>query len=209
MFVVLVDVDVVAIGRFTAVLHEDDHNAYKRYVHQTSGPLILQDLRLAQRALHRWGQANSVTSDAGKETFAILSVTDSFGNLFHFLGAKPDANVQMGLAVRACVSQVTWELRTLTRATRGHIDAEPILPFKSPILFYLGYRTPAIYHAARTVLVAIDRVLTSFLRKLDISDVGAFVAFNLAPVAISGDIAMLGLVHRVVLGLGPVYFHQS
>ena len=49
----------------------------------------------------------------------------------------------------------------------------------------------------------LDGVLTSFLRKVGISEIDAIVNFKLAPLASRRDIAMLGVIHRAVLGEGP------
>ena len=46
-------------------------------------------------------------------------------------------------------------------------------------------------------------MLTSFLRKVGISEIDAIVNFKLAPLASRRDIAMLGVIHRAVLGEGP------
>ena len=49
----------------------------------------------------------------------------------------------------------------------------------------------------------LDGVLTSFLRKVGISEIDAIVNFKLAPLASRRDIVMLGVIHRAVLGEGP------
>ena len=49
----------------------------------------------------------------------------------------------------------------------------------------------------------LDFVLTRFLRKVGISEIDAIVNFKLAPLASRRDIAMLGVIHRAVLGEGP------
>ena len=147
-----------------------------------------------------------MTFDAGKEHFAILSTTDSYGDLFKLLGVRFDAQLQMGQAARDCVADASWRLRTLLPTRRLHTISEVILLFKSHILSYLEYRTPAIYHACTTVLDPIDRVLQRFLRDLCVSEMDALMVFNLAPLSTRRDIAMLGVVHRTVLGQGPPHF---
>ena len=47
---------------------------------------------------------------------------------------------------------------------------------------------------------------TRFLRDANIDDVAALMDFNLAPFAVRRDIAMLGLIHRAVLGKGSDHF---
>ena len=43
----------------------------------------------------------------------------------------------------------------------------------------------------------------SFLKEIGIDEVTALLVFNLAPLSLRRDIAMLGLIHRTILGQGP------
>ena len=45
-----------------------------------------------------------------------------------------------------------------------------------------------------------------FLRDVGVDDVTALVKFHLAPLPTRRDIAMLGLIHRTILGKGPSQF---
>ena len=76
--------------------------------------------------------------------------------------------------------------------------------FKAHVLSYLEYHTPAVYHAASSALSPLNNVLSSFLKKVGISEVDALINFELAPLASRRDIAMLGAIHRAVLGEGPL-----
>ena len=66
-----------------------------------------------------------------------------------------------------------------------------IVLYKSHLLGFLEYRTPAIYHATRAVIGRLDGMQTRFLEKVGISE-----HFKLAPLGVRRDIAMLGLIHR-------------
>ena len=143
-----------------------------------------------------------------KRTNAILSTTEPYGAPFRMLGLLVDSQLHMGCAIRECAHEASWKLRTLLRTRRVHTTSDLFLLFKSHILSYLEYRTPAIYHAAATVLDPIDRILRSFLRDLCVPEIDALLSFNLAPLAARRDIAMLGLIHRTVLGEGPPHFSQ-
>ena len=48
----------------------------------------------------------------------------------------------------------------------------------------------------------------SSLEDSGIDAISAFLVFNLAPLSLRRDIAMLGLIHRTVLGQGPEHFKQ-
>ena len=104
------------------------------------------------------------------------------------------------------VSFASWKLRTLLRTKRFYSDADLIVLYKAHLLSYLGYRTPAIYHATRAVLRRLDAVQCNFLRDLGVDEVSALVDFKLAPLNTRRDIAMLGMIHRTVLGKGPQQF---
>jgi hypothetical protein len=80
--------------------------------------------------------------------------------------------------------------------------------YKSHVLSYIGYRTPAIYHAISSCLSEVDRIQRRFVYDLGFSDLEALVYFKLAPLSSRRDIALLGLIHRTVLGGGPSQFQQ-
>ena len=65
-----------------------------------------------------------------------------------------------------------------------------------------------MYHARRQVLSRLDRVQARFLRDAGVSEIEALMNFALAPLQTRRDIAMLGLVHRAVLGDGPPHFKE-
>ena len=58
------------------------------------------------------------------------------------------------------------------------------------------------------MLDKLDRVQSKFLNDLGILEVTALLEFNLAPLAARRDMAMLGLVHRTILGKGPAHFRE-
>lgn len=112
---------------------------------------------------------NQVTFDAAKEHCSIMSTTHPVGNSFTVLGVEFDLKLQMGAAVHACAVEASWRLKTILRTRRFFTHAEVMVHFKSHVLSFLEYRTPALYHAATTVLRPLDRVLSSFLRQLGMS----------------------------------------
>ena len=58
----------------------------------------------------------------------------------------------------------------------------------------------AIYHATQTVLEPLDRSLDHFLRDLQVDARSAFLEQNMAPLGMRRDIAMLGFLHKHMLG---------
>ena len=54
----------------------------------------------------------------------------------------------------------------------------------------------------------VDRILDKFLQQIGLTDKDALLHFNLAPLAVRRDIAMLGVLHRTKLGKGPKQFQD-
>ena len=65
-----------------------------------------------------------------------------------------------------------------------------------------------MYHATRDVLKRLDHVQCKFLKDVGVDDVTALMEFNLAPLAVRRDIALLGVIHRTALGKGPPQFAE-
>ena len=97
----------------------------------------------------------------------------------------------------------SWRFRSLLRTKRFFRDSELVGLFKAHILSFVEYRTAGIYHAASSTLASLDKVLSSFLRKVNVSDKDALFVFKLAPLNSRRDMSMLGVIHKVLLGEGP------
>ena len=106
-------------------------------------------------------------------------------------------------AVATCTTEAKWKLKSILKVQRYHTVPGLINLYKSQLLSYVEYRTPAVYHAAPSVLAPLDSVQGRLLRELSMSDEDALMHFNLAPLVVRRDIAMLGVIHRAVPGLGP------
>ena len=169
---------------------------------------IMTSLKTCQQELHKWGAANQVAFDAGKESQHVLSLSDLLGGVFKLLGVTFDTELSMAEAVADLVAAAGWKLRTLLRTRRFYTDADLVVLYKAHLLSFLEYRTPAIYHATRKFLCRLDAVQTRFLKDIGIDEVTALVEFNLAPLCTRRDIAMLGLIHRTALGKGPQHFQD-
>ena len=63
-------------------------------------------------------------------------------------------------------------------------------------------------NASVSLINKIDRVQESFLEDAGIDAINALLIFNLAPLCLRRDIALLGLIHRTMLGQGPEHFKQ-
>ena len=91
---------------------------------------------------------------------------------------------------------------------RYYDNDELMITYKTKVLSYVEYRTPAIYHATTTLLEQINAIQNNFLRDIGINPVQALTDYHLAPLSARRDMAMLGVIHRSVLGLGPPHFNE-
>ena len=193
---------------FEEAAYADDLNGYRIFASATSDESIESSIKLCQLELHEWGRANQVTFDPAKESWHILSLTNAVGENFKTLGINFDGALTMADAVAEVVTEAGWKLRTLSRTRRYYCDADLIILYKSHVLSFLEYRTPAVYHATREVLQNLDNVQTRFLSDVGVDEITALMEFNLAPLRTRRDIAMLGMLHRAKLGLGPPQFRE-
>ena len=119
-----------------------------------------------------------------------------------------DCQLLLKDAVHELVVEANWKLRTLVRSRRYFTGAQLVQLYKANLLSYLEYRTAALYHAASSTLEPLDRLQTRFLREAGVSELEGLMVFNLAPLSARRDMAMLGLIHRTVLGKGPPQFRE-
>ncbi len=161
-----------------------------------------------QKELHAWGRANQVAFDAGKESHHVVSHVSPEGPDFKILGILFDCGLTMAAAIHELAGECRWKIRGLLRLARYHTQNEMVQLYKSQVLSFIEYRTPGIYHACDSHLQVLDRLQESFLRDISVDTMDALLQYNLAPLSTRRDIAMLGLIHRTVLGKGPPQFSR-
>ena len=192
---------------FQETVFADDLNAWKafRMISSAADPheAPLQTLREAQSELHRWGAANQVMFDPGKESFHILHRSRCHGENFKILGCVFDPQLRMLAAARHVATEAGWRLKTLLRSRKFFTTPELVRLYKAQILSYLESSTPALYHAAASVLAWVDRVQWRFQREVGFSEIECLRNFRLAPLKSRRDMAMLGVLHKINLGIAP------
>ena len=72
--------------------------------------------------------------------------------------------------------------------------------YKAHVLSYIESGTPGYFHGSVSVLACVDRVQRRLLREVGISEEQALLNFRLAPLHTRRCMAILGFLHRVVLG---------
>ncbi len=177
----------------------DDLNAFHQYSRHEDSEVIFSDLQNTQSKLHAWGKRNRVEFDAGKESFNILHPFRGQGADFRLLGIIFDCKLHMDSAVQAIVNKARPKVVALMKTRPYYTDAQMIIQFKTHILGILESNIGGIYHATATVLQAIDRLFGTFVNNLSLSHEEAFLLFNLAPLKLRRDIAMLAFLHKLFL----------
>ena len=140
---------------FEAVIYADDCNAFKRYPSCFANRFIFEDLRECQLCLHKWGQANAVSFDAGKEETMIISTTDACGGPAKLLGIDFDNKLIMAMAAHKCAKKAAWKSKSLLRVRRFYSTPDLVMLFKSHVLSFIEYRTAGIHFASTTALVEV------------------------------------------------------
>ena len=97
----------------------------------------------------------------------------------------------MFAAVCSVASQAGTRLRILLRASRFYDTVGLIRLYKSNVLSFIEYGTPAFYHAGPSVLATLDGIQSTFLDHLSVDSGDALLKLNLAPLKTRRDIAML------------------
>ena len=75
----------------------------------------------------------------------------------------------MDFAINKIAAQAHVRLQILVRSRRFFSVAALIRLYKSQVLSYLEYATPALYHAPRFFLQRLDAVQTNFLNEIGLT----------------------------------------
>ena len=138
----------------------------------------------------------------------ILSKISISHSEFKLLGVDFDNKLVMAKAVRGCVTDASWKLKALLRTKRFFSIKDLMVLFKSHILSFIEFRSPALLHASATVRAPLGHILDHFLDEIGISAEDALLNFNLAPLATRRDFMALGVIHRALLGQGPAQLRR-
>ena len=179
----------------------DDLMGHKEYSAATSNETILADLHACQEAAHDWGATNRVCFDGTKEAFRILHGRQTHGECFKYLGVKFDTRLLMSEEINRILSRSRPKVKAILRSQRYYSTKQLIQQFKTHVLCIQEGSTAAFFHAASSHLEILNVIQRDFVAKVGLSDEEAFIDHNLAPLKIRRNIAALGFLHRVTLGL--------
>ena len=146
--------------------------------------------------------------DPSKESIHVMGRAHPVGEGFKILGIQYDLQLLMGDCIDSVCADASWKLKAILRVRRFHSDTDMVIMYKARLLSFIEYRTPAVYHACTSRLIKIDKLQDAFLRALGVSREDCLSQYNLAPLQTRRDIAMLGVIHRSVLGVGPPHLDR-
>ena len=106
----------------------------------------------------------------------------------------------MTSCIEATMRKISPKIKALLRTRPYYSTSELVRQFKTHILGLAEANIGAIYHARQTVLDPLDRSLDNFLRDIQLDARSAFLEHNMAPLSMRRDIAMLGFLHKRMLG---------
>ena len=193
---------------FKEIIYADDLNAYRAFPLATENEALMQSGLKCQNNLHEWGRAKRVEFDPAKESMHVVAHQRGVGGDFKILGVVFDVCLKMDACVVELVRACGWKSRSLLRCKRFYPTGQMVNLYKSQILSYIEHRTAGIYHATDTTLAPLEKMQTRYLREIGVDELTALNEFNLAPLKLRRDIAVLGLIHRAVLGKGPAQLRR-
>ena len=118
--------DAVAEHSFQEIIFADDLNAYRTFSADCADELLFAAMDDCQSSLHRWGQANGVLFDSGKESKHILSISRPVGDDFTILGVRFDCKLLMRGAISDCAGEASWRIASLLHSRRYFSQADLI-----------------------------------------------------------------------------------
>ena len=193
---------------YDEIIYADDLNAFKTFPASTTNEDILTSNAACQESLHSWGRRNRVSFDPGKESSHVICQRGASGGCCKLLGIVFDPQLTMQTAVEDLIHACRWKSMALLRSQRYYDTVKMVELWKAHVLSFIEYRTAGIYHAADCHVSRVDNLQTNFLRQIEVSASDGLFQFRLAPLCTRRDIAMLGLIHRCVLGHGPPHFKK-
>ena len=106
----------------------------------------------------------------------------------------------MHTAIEQLLSKIRSKSTAILRTRAYYSTPELINQYKTHVWGLVECHCGAYFHAASGLLEKISQVQRSFLSKLGVTEQQAFLNFNFAPTRLRGDVAILGLLHKPVIG---------
>ena len=186
----------------------DDLSVFQKFDRRVPNSECLKVSHVCRDRVHKWGRANRVAFDPGKEHAVILHPQMAEGDPFKLLGLLVDCKLTMLPAVEKILSQIRPKVKAILKTKRYYEVKELIAQFKTHIWGVMECHSGGLFHASDTALQKLDQVHYHFLRELGVDARQAFTEFNFAPPVLRRNIGILGLLHKRVLGLSHPIFQR-
>ena len=120
---------------FTESIFADDLNCFKNF-HRSIGPdYVLRQIRECQNEVHKWGYANRVTFDPGKEDTLILDSQHPHGEFFEILGVQFDTKLTMYAEVSRTANEASKRCHIVLKIRRFYRVSALFRLFKAACTF--------------------------------------------------------------------------
>ena len=129
-----------------------------------------------------------------------------YGEAFKLLGLTIDLNVRMRTAINQLLAKIRPKSTAILRTRDYYSTAELIDQFKTQIWGLVESHSGGYFHAANSLLQKIEKRQLNFLKQLNVTVEEVFLKFNFAPVMLRRNIAVLGLLHKWVIGVAHPAF---
>ena len=139
----------------------------------------------------------------------VLSHKQTYGESFDLLRTHFDCKLVMGNSMEELAGACRWKLEAILRTRRFNTGIKVVCLYKTHLLSFIEYRTAAIYHVCDTAPALLDDVQNKVLNAAGITNLETLNNHKLAPLSPRRDIAMLGPIHRTVLGRRLVHVRRS
>ena len=126
----------------------DDLNMFQEFERLTPLPEIMSKLSECRRRVHKWGEANRVNFDAGKEHLIVLHPSESHGESFKLLGCLIDLDLRMHSAIDQLLSKIRPKSTAILRTRAYYSTPDLINPYKTHVWGLVECHCGAYFHAA-------------------------------------------------------------
>ena len=186
----------------------DDLSCDKVFDKRVSDGDILADLERCQSNVHQWGVDNRVCFDPAKEEMKILHTQRAHGDVFKFLGPRVDTKLVMDKEVQRIRGKTRPKVKAILRTRPFYTVSGLIGQYKAHVLPILEGSIGAIFHVSSTQIRKVDAVQSSFLHGLELLASNAFLTYNLAPLRLRRDVAIMGLFFKISHGKAHPDFEE-
>lgn len=161
---------------------------------------IIMLLNICRYSVHAWGVRNRVTFAGSKKHLLVIHPQENHGDPSKLLACTMDVDFRM----HTCIDQLLARIRPRSAAVPGtrylYSRSEFIVQYKIHIWSLVEMHCETYFHGATILLDQVGQSQRSFLHNLNVSESQTFLDRKFALCSLGRHIAILGLLHKRVLG---------